>query len=57
MTAPATRGNALTLAVAALATVLAVGSVVQVIRIGESGSKAVWQGNVSSQPRAVPGDS
>ena len=57
MTAPATRGNALTLAVAALATVLAVGSVVQVIRIGESGSKAVWKGNVSSQPHAVPGDS
>lgn len=56
-TASATRVNAVTLTVAALATVLAVGSVVQVVRIGESGSKAVWKGNVSSQPHAVPGNS
>ena len=43
--------------VAALATALAVGSVVQIVRIGESDSKAVWQGNVSSQPHAVTGNS
>ena len=36
---------------AVLATVVAVGCVVQVVRIGESGSRAVWTGVVSSQPR------
>ena len=54
---PPPASNAVTLTVAALATVLAVGGVVQVVRIGESGSKAVWQGNVSYQPHPVPGDS
>jgi hypothetical protein len=49
--------NVVTRVVAALATVLAVGSVVQIVRIGESDSKAVWQGNVSSQPHAVTGNS
>jgi hypothetical protein len=49
------RANVLTLIAAVLATALAVGSVVQVVRIGESGSKAVWQGNVSSQSHQVSG--
>jgi hypothetical protein len=52
--APA-RVNVLTLVAAVLATVLAIGSVIQVVRIGESGSKAVWQGNVSSQPHQLSG--
>jgi hypothetical protein len=51
----AARPHVVTLVAAALATVLAVGSVVEVVRIGESGSKAVWQGNVSSQVHQVPG--
>jgi hypothetical protein len=56
LTAAPARVSALTLVAALLATVLAVGSIVQVVRIGESGSKAVWQGNVSSQPHQLPGD-
>lgn len=55
LTAAPARVSAWTLAAAVLASVLAVGSVVQVVRIGESGSKAVWQGNVSSQPRQLSG--
>lgn len=55
LTAAPARVNVLTLVAAVLATVLAIGSVVQVVRIGESGSKAVWQGNVSSRPHSVPG--
>jgi hypothetical protein len=56
LTAAPPRVNVLTLIAAVLATVLAVGSVVQVVRIGESGSKAVWQGNVSSQPHQISGN-
>jgi hypothetical protein len=56
LTAAPARVSAVTMVAALLATVLAVGSVVQVVRIGESGSKAVWQGNVSSQPHQLPGD-
>lgn len=55
LTAAPARVNVLTLVAAVLSTVLAIGSVVQVVRIGESGSKAVWQGNVSSRPHGVSG--
>lgn len=37
--------------IAVLAVVVSVGSVVQVYRIGESGSKAVWSGSFSEEPR------
>jgi hypothetical protein len=37
-------GGLVQLAVAVVCLVVAVGTVVQVVRIGESGSKAVWQG-------------
>jgi len=39
---------------AVLSVVVAVGSVVQVYRIGDSGAKAVWQGSYSAAPG--PGD-
>lgn len=41
-------GGLVQLAVAVVCLVVAVGTVVQVVRIGESGSKAVWSGVVSS---------
>jgi formate hydrogenlyase subunit 3/multisubunit Na+/H+ antiporter MnhD subunit len=34
-----------------VATAVAIGSLVQTVRIGESGSKAVWKGSYSQQPR------
>jgi hypothetical protein len=43
--------TAVTVVVAALSVVVAVGSVVQVVRIGDSGAKAVWSGSFSSAPR------
>lgn len=36
---------------AVLAVAVGVGTIVQVVRIGESGSRAVWQGSFSEQPR------
>jgi hypothetical protein len=46
----ATRGAApLQLAVAVLLTAAAVGTVAQVVRIGDSGAKAVWQGTVADR--------
>jgi hypothetical protein len=44
---PPTQGSArVQLLVAVLATVVAVGSLVQVFRVGDSGAKAVWSGTV-----------
>lgn len=43
-----------TAVVAVLAVVAAVGSVVEVYRIGESGARAVWQGQVSANPAPRP---
>ena len=47
-------GNRVAVAIAAISAVVAlataVGSVVQVYRIGESGSRAVWAGHFSQQP-------
>jgi len=48
----ATRPGALFVVAAVLSVVAAVGSVVQVVRIGDSGAKAVWSGQVTSAPRA-----
>lgn len=45
----AAAGGLVQLAVAVVCLVVAVGTVVQVVRVGESGSKAVWSGVVSSQ--------
>lgn len=45
----AAAGGLVQLAVAAVCLAVAVGTVVQVVRIGESGSKAVWSGVVSSR--------
>jgi hypothetical protein len=42
-------GGLVHIAVAVVCLVVAVGTVVQVVRVGESGSKAVWSGVVSSQ--------
>ena len=47
---PPTAGVArLQVVVAVLATAVALGAVVQVFRIGESGAQAVWQGSVAEQ--------
>ncbi|PJJ71906.1 hypothetical protein CLV46_1462 [Diaminobutyricimonas aerilata] len=43
-------GTAITVALAALALVASAGSVVQVYLIGESGSRAVWEGGVADEP-------
>jgi hypothetical protein len=47
--------GALIVAVAVISVVAAVGSVVQVVRIGDSGAKAVWTGRVSAVSRADAG--
>ncbi|CAO5249762.1 DUF2231 domain-containing protein [Frankia sp. AgKG'84/4] len=47
--------TAMTAVLAVLAIVIAVGSVVQIYRIGDSGAKAVWHDSVTSQPRAGAG--
>ncbi|MEU7143944.1 DUF2231 domain-containing protein [Nocardia sp. NPDC046473] len=46
--------RAVAIFVAALAVVVAVGSVVQVYRIGDSGSRAVWHDRATEQPRSTP---
>ena len=43
-------GRAVTVALAVLAVVVAVGSVVTVYRIGDSGARAAWTGQFSQQP-------
>ncbi|MCM3882333.1 DUF2231 domain-containing protein [Frankia sp. R82] len=47
--------GAITIAIAVLTIVAAVGSVVQVVRIGESGAKAVWSDSFSSGAQDRPG--
>lgn len=42
--------SAITIAIAVLAVAVAVGSLVQIYRIGESGSRAVWTGSFSATP-------
>jgi 3D (Asp-Asp-Asp) domain-containing protein len=49
-----TRDRVVMIVLAVLSVVVAVGSVVQVYRIGDSGAKAVWQGSYSAAPG--PGD-
>jgi hypothetical protein len=46
---PATGAAAVQLVVAVLATVVAVGAIVQTVRIGDSGAQAVWKGSVVSK--------
>jgi hypothetical protein len=48
-TAAGSSGRVVSLVLAALAVVVAVGSVVTVYRIGDSGAEAVWSGRVSEQ--------
>jgi uncharacterized membrane protein len=43
-----------TIALAAAAVVVAAGSVVTIIQIGESGASAVWTGNFSEDPVSTP---
>ncbi|MGW0021310.1 DUF2231 domain-containing protein [Rhodococcus sp. NPDC003382] len=43
---PAARVRIVTVIVAVVAVIIAVGAVVQVYRVGESGSRAVWEGRV-----------
>jgi hypothetical protein len=43
-------------AVSAALVIASAASVVQVYRIGDSGAKAAWNGNVSSTAHSVPGD-
>ncbi|SOD70693.1 hypothetical protein SAMN05892883_0353 [Jatrophihabitans sp. GAS493] len=45
-------GTAITVTIAALAVIASVGAVVEVYRIGESGSKAVWTGSFSADPKS-----
>jgi hypothetical protein len=45
------RALPLRIGIAVVVTVIAAGATVQTVRIGESGSKAVWQGNVADQSR------
>lgn len=47
-------GKAITLTLAVVALVIAVGSVVTVYRIGESGARAAWTGNFSQTPLPRP---
>ncbi len=49
-----TRHGRLALVAAVLTTAVAVGASVQVVRIGESGSRAVWQGSFTAEPRQSP---
>jgi hypothetical protein len=52
------REKMLSAAIAVLAVVIAVGSVVTVYRIGDSGARAAWTGQFSEQPVAPsPGQS
>ncbi|CAO5162584.1 DUF2231 domain-containing protein [Frankia sp. AiPs1] len=44
--------TAVTITVAVLSVAVAVGSIVQVVRIGESGAKATWTNNFSTTPSA-----
>lgn len=48
-------GMMVTVLTAVLALTAGVGSVVQIYRIGESGSRAVWTGHFSEQPTHLPG--
>jgi hypothetical protein len=47
----ALHGTAGRIVVGVLAVAISVGAVQQVVRTGEAGSRAVWTGNFSSQPR------
>lgn len=46
---PGGRGVVMSVVIALIATAIAVGSVVHVVRVGESGSRAVWEGSYSSE--------
>lgn len=46
-----TRGTVVSVLIGLVATAVAVGSVVHVVRVGESGSRAVWEGSYSSESR------
>jgi hypothetical protein len=48
-------GAAVAPAIVVLSVLVSVGAVVQVIRIGDSGAQASWQGKVSAAPHDVPG--
>jgi hypothetical protein len=48
---PSLHGPAARIIVGVLAVGISVGAVQQVVRTGEAGSRAVWTGNFSSQPR------
>ncbi|WP_372460656.1 hypothetical protein [Actinomycetospora endophytica] len=48
-------GTVATIVIAVLTVVLALGSVVTVYRIGESGARAAWTGRFSEQSQPLPG--
>lgn len=48
-------GRAVSIGLAVVAVVVAVGSVLTVYEIGDSGSRAAWQGKFSQQPQSAPG--
>ena len=50
--APALHGTPGRIVVGVLAVAISVGAVKQVVRTGEAGSRAVWTGNFSSQPKS-----
>lgn len=52
---PQVVGFVVTIAVAVIAVVVAVGSVVTVYRIGDSGSRAAWTGQFTQQAQSPPG--
>ena len=52
--APAWGGRAVSIGLAALAVVVAVGSVITVYEIGDSGARATWQGTFSEQAQPPP---
>jgi urease accessory protein UreF len=50
------RGSRVGVALAVASVLVAIGAVVQVVRIGDSGAKASWQDKVAATPHAVPGE-
>jgi hypothetical protein len=48
------RTGLVTAAIGVLAVVVSAGAVVQVVRIGDTGARAAWQGNFSPTPRPHP---
>jgi hypothetical protein len=47
--------RSLSLAVTVVTVLVSVGAVVQVVRVGDSGARASWDGKIAATPHAVPG--